>query len=107
MFAAHDIAGLGLAGVLVWKLRRVWRRVGTRRAGLIALLFVALTLGSGVAWSSAIKPTLLGYNPLNLHSVFGAFLAAAVLTHALGRAKRPRRGDLTRRQVIAAAGVGL
>jgi DMSO/TMAO reductase YedYZ molybdopterin-dependent catalytic subunit len=50
---------------------------------------------------------VFGYNPLNVHSVVGAFLAAAVLTHAIGRAKRPRRGDLTRRQVLASAGVGL
>jgi DMSO/TMAO reductase YedYZ molybdopterin-dependent catalytic subunit len=107
VFVAHDLAGFALAGVLVWKLRRVWRRIGTRRAGLLALLFVALTFVSGIAWSSAIKPTLFGYNPLNFHSVFGAFLAAAVVTHAVGRAKRPRRGDLTRRQVIASAGVGL
>jgi hypothetical protein len=107
VFAAHDVAGLALAGVLVWKLRRVWRRIGTRRAGLIAMLFVAGTLLTGIAWSSAIKPTAFGYNPLNLHSVFGAVLAAAVLVHALQRAKRPRRGDLTRRQLLAAGGVGV
>ncbi|WP_053225688.1 molybdopterin-dependent oxidoreductase [Solirubrobacter soli] len=107
VFGAHDITGFALSGVLVFKLRRVWRRIGTRRAGLIALLFVALTLLTGIAWSSAAKPNVFGYNPLNFHSVFGAVLAAAVLTHAVGRAKRPRRGDLTRRQVLASAGVGL
>jgi len=107
VFVAHDLAGFALGGVLVWKLRRVWRRIGTRRAGLIALLLVAVTLLTGIAWSSAVTPTLFGYNPLNFHSVFGAVLAAAVLTHAAGRAKRPRRGDLTRRQVIASAGVGV
>jgi molybdopterin-dependent oxidoreductase-like protein protein len=107
VFVVHDLAGFALGGVLVWKLRRVWRRIGTRRASLIALLFVALTLLTGIAWSSAIKPTAFGYNPLNLHSVLGAVLAVAVLTHALQRAKRPRRGDLTRRQVLASGGVGL
>ena len=106
VFVAHDVARFALGGVLVWKLRRVWRRIGTRRAGLIALAFVAGTLLTGVAWSSAIRPTAFGYNPLNLHSVLGAVLVLAVLTHAVQRAKRPRRGDLTRRQVIAGAGVG-
>jgi hypothetical protein len=107
VFVAHDVAGFALTGVLVWKLRRVWRRIGTRRAGLVAALLVLGTLATGLAWSSAVKPTVLGYNPLNLHSVLGAVLAAAVLTHALQRAKRPRRGDLTRRQALASAGVGL
>jgi hypothetical protein len=107
VFVAHDVAGFALAGVLGYKLRRVWRRIGTRRAGLLAAAFVAGTLLTGIAWSSAVKPTVFGYNPLNLHSVLGAVLAGAVLTHALQRAKRPRRGDLTRRQVIASAGVGV
>ena len=62
VFVAHDVAGFALGGVLVWKLRRVWRRIGTRRAGLIALAFVAGTLLTGVAWSSAIRPTAFGYN---------------------------------------------
>jgi DMSO/TMAO reductase YedYZ molybdopterin-dependent catalytic subunit len=108
VFVAHDVAGLGLAGVLVFKLRRVWRRAATRRAGLLALVFVAGTLATGVAWSSAIRPTAFGYNPLNLHSVLGAVLAVAVLTHAIQRAKRPRGRDLlTRRQVLLSGGVGL
>jgi hypothetical protein len=108
VFAAHDVAGFALAGVLVWKLRRVWRRIGTRRAGLLALVFVAGTLLTGIAWSTAIKPIAFGYNPLNLHSVLGAVLAVAVLTHALQRAKRPRSRDLlTRRQLLVTGGVGV
>jgi DMSO/TMAO reductase YedYZ molybdopterin-dependent catalytic subunit len=108
VFVAHDVTGFALAGVLTWKLRRVRRRIATRRAGLLALLFVAATLLTGIAWASAIKPSVLGYNPLNFHSVFGAVLVAAVLTHAVQRAKRPRGRDLlTRRQVLATGGVGL
>jgi DMSO/TMAO reductase YedYZ molybdopterin-dependent catalytic subunit len=64
------------------------------------------TLASGVLWSSAVHPVAFGYNPLNYHGVLGAALAVAVLVHAVQRAKRPRARDLTRRQVLASAGVG-
>ena len=33
VFALHDVAGLALGGVLVWKLRRVWRRAFAHRLG--------------------------------------------------------------------------
>src|SRR3954449_3746093 len=53
VFAVHAALGTALALVLVWKLRRVWRRIaGVSRwdertgAGLAALLLVAAALGS-------------------------------------------------------------
>jgi Oxidoreductase molybdopterin binding domain len=106
VFALHDVAGLGLGGVLVWKLRRVWRRLFTRQAGLIAAALVLGTLASGVLWSSAVHPVAFGYNALNLHGALGAALAVAVLVHAFQRAKPPRARDLTRRQLLSSAGVG-
>ena len=55
VFAAHGVGGLALAGVLGWKLRRVWRRLAQparwdRRtaAGTGALALVAATLISGL-----------------------------------------------------------
>jgi hypothetical protein len=105
VFALHDVTGLALAGVLVYKFRRVWRRVLTRHASLLAATLVIGTLSTGIAWSNAIHPTLLGYNELTWHGALGAALMLAVLTHAFQRAKKPRRRDLTRRQFLTSAAV--
>jgi hypothetical protein len=107
VFVAHDVAGLAIGGVLVWKFRRVFRRAFAHRLGPLAAVLVLGTLLTGVLWSSAIHPTAFGYNPLNLHSVLGAGLIVAVLAHALARAKPPRGRDLTRRQLLTSAGVGV
>ena len=109
VFAAHGAGGFALAGVLVFKLRRVRRRLGRpgrARAGLLALVLVAATLASGWAWSSGAGLRGLGYNLLNLHVVLGMALALGVLGHALLRARRPRRADVAdRRQFLTAAAV--
>jgi hypothetical protein len=101
VFAVHGAAGFALAAVLAWKLRRVRLR---RASGVIALCLVALTLFTGWAWSSGAAFSGLGYNALNVHGVLGFVLALAVLSHALARAKRPRRRDLSRRQLLVAGG---
>jgi DMSO/TMAO reductase YedYZ molybdopterin-dependent catalytic subunit len=101
VFAAHGAAGFALAAVLVWKLRRVRLKPGR---GLLALTLVAGTLFTGWAWSSGARLSGFGYNALNLHGVLGFVLALAVLSHALVRAKRPRRRDLSRRQLLVAGG---
>ena len=72
--------------------------------GLAALALVGLTLLTGWAWSSGARLSGLGYNALNVHGAAGAILAAAVLSHALLRAKRPRARDLSRRQLLVAGG---
>jgi DMSO/TMAO reductase YedYZ molybdopterin-dependent catalytic subunit len=105
VFAAHDAAGFALAVVLVFKGRRVWRRV--RRAPWPALLVLA-TLVSGWAWASGARFDALGYGLLNLHDALGAVLGAAVLAHAVARARRPRARDVAgRRALLAEVGVGV
>ena len=108
VFAVHDVAGLALGGVLVWKLRRVWRRAFAHRLGPAAALLVIGTIATGVLWASAVHPRAFGYNPLNVHSVLGALLAAVVLAHAFARAKPPRRRDLASAggSSLISAGVG-
>jgi DMSO/TMAO reductase YedYZ molybdopterin-dependent catalytic subunit len=101
VFAVHGAGGFALAGVLVFKGRRVWRRV--KGTGGIAAALVAATLLTGWAWSSGASLRVAGYNPLNLHVLLGAALALGVLAHALVRARRPHRRDATRRQFLAAA----
>src|SRR3954469_17041182 len=80
LFVLHGIMGLAIALLLVWKLRRVWRRVADRRrwdratwAAVAALGFVLLTIASGSVWTSLQWP--LGYpNGMNWHVIFGLAL---------------------------------
>jgi DMSO/TMAO reductase YedYZ molybdopterin-dependent catalytic subunit len=114
VFAAHAALGTALALVVVWKLRRVWRRIvaasrwdGRTGAGLAALLVVALALGSGVAWSSGANVAFGGMTLLGWHVLLGLALGGLVLAHALARARPLRAADLRdRRQFLATAGVG-
>jgi DMSO/TMAO reductase YedYZ molybdopterin-dependent catalytic subunit len=115
VFGAHAMGGTALAIVLVWKLRRVWRRVAGRsrrdartRASVAALVLVAATLGTGYLWSSGAGAVVAGYNVLNWHVLLGGLLGTAVLSHALLRAKPLRRRDLRdRRQFLSASAAGL
>ena len=87
------------------KLRRVLPRVAP--ASVAALALVVVVLGSGLVWASAGSTYLAGYSVLAWHAALGGALAAIVLTHALARAKRPRRRDLAnRRQFLLAGAVG-
>ena len=90
VFVLHDVAGFALAGVLVCKLRRVWRRIFTRRPGLLAAALVTAPLATGIAWSSAIHPTAARLQPAHLHACSAPGSRSPSLTHAFQRAKRPR-----------------
>ena len=113
VFAAHGAGGFALAAVLAFKARRVRGRLlhprrwtGRARGGILAAALVVATLASGWLWSSGAVLRGLGYNLLNLHVVLGFALALGVLGHALLRARRPRRADVTdRRQFLTAAAV--
>ena len=113
VFGAHGVGGFALAGVLGWKLRRVWRRLarparwGRRTAaGTAALALAAATLLSGLGWSSGVELSAVGYNLLGWHFALGLVLTIAVAVHAVVRAKPLRRRDLAgRRQFIRGAAV--
>jgi DMSO/TMAO reductase YedYZ molybdopterin-dependent catalytic subunit len=113
VFAAHGVGGFALAGVLGWKLRRVWRRLAQpgrwdRRtaAGAGALTLVVATLISGVGWSSGLELSAGGYNLLGWHFALGVALTIAVAVHALLRARPLRRRDLAgRRQFLRTGAV--
>ena len=114
VFAAHAVGGTALGLILVWKLRRVRVRIANPRrwdertaAGLGALVFVGLALGSGYAWSTGLSGGVAGMTLLAWHAVLGLGLGVVVLGHAVARARPPRAADLrSRRQFLTAAAVG-
>ena len=112
VFAAHGIAGSSLAVLLVWKLRRVWRRLLPERwdrrtvAGAAALTLVAATLVSGFVWITAGSISLAGFTLLAWHAALGGVLTLVVAIHLLLRAKRPRTRDVVgRRQLLEGAAI--
>ena len=106
VYGAHAVAGASLAVLVVVKLRRVLPRLAA--PSLAAASLVVLVLVTGVVWSSFGSLSLGGYTLLVWHGALGAVLAAVVSTHALARAKRPRRRDLAnRRQFLVAGAVGV
>jgi len=105
IFALHGMAGLWLLLLLWGKLRRVWPRLvhlrrWNRRTpfGLLATLFVVVTLGSGIWWAAGGDLDFAGFNLLNWHIVLGFVLAAAIAVHMLARAKRLRKRDMLGRR---------
>lgn len=113
IIAVHDACGIGIALLVVVKLRRVWPRlarraagVDRRAAGIAAAAAVALCLGAGFAWSAGVDGAPAGYSLLSWHDALGAVLVVAVAVHMTVRAKRLRRRDLAgRRQFLTAAGL--
>jgi DMSO/TMAO reductase YedYZ molybdopterin-dependent catalytic subunit len=100
--------GFGLAVFVAVQLRRVWTRLRTKlpRSGLLATVFVALTLVSGWLWASGANASLGGYSVLVWHTALGAALAIGVAVHLALRAKRPRVRDVTdRRQFLQTTAV--
>ncbi len=116
LFYVHGALGLGIVLLLVWKVQRVWPRLGQRRLwggamgiSLLALAVALLAIGSGVVWSSWLKPQ--GYpNGLNWHVIFGILLTILVAGHMLLRFKPLARRDLEGRRAflgyLAVAGTG-
>jgi DMSO/TMAO reductase YedYZ molybdopterin-dependent catalytic subunit len=111
VFALHAVAGLWI-GLLLWgKLRRVWPRIihpgrWDRRTayGLLTLLFVGGTLGSGIWWVEGGNWDFADFNLLNWHILLGMILALALLLHMFVRAKRLRKRDLAGRRRLLHVG---
>jgi hypothetical protein len=105
IFVLHAIGGFWLLLLLWGKLRRVWPRlIHSRRwdrrtvFGLLALLIVALALGSGIWWATGGEWDFAGFNLLNWHIALGFMLTAAIVLHMFARAKRLRKRDITGRR---------
>ncbi len=108
IFVLHGAGGLWLLVLLWGKLRRVWPRLvfwrrWDRRTvfGLLATVFVLVTLGSGIWWAAGGDLALAWFNLLGWHIALGFTLAGAVFLHLLARAKRLRKRDVVgRRRVL-------
>lgn len=106
--AVHDALGFVLAVFVAVKLRRVWRRLREQlpRSGVVATVFVALTLLTGWLWTTGLGGDVGGYSVLVWHTALGAALALGVAVHLAARAKRPRRRDvINRRQFLQTAAI--
>ena len=97
VFVAHDVLAFALAGLLVVKLRRVWRRLVDPaqwdrlvKPGVLAALFVVAALASGWLWSGGGHISIAGFTLLSWHLVLGWVLTAAVAVHAFIRRRRMR-----------------
>src|SRR3954468_18254246 len=112
VFVVHDVLAFVLTGLLVVKMRRVWRRLfgpddwdRLVKPGVIATALVAAALVSGWVWSGGRRGSLAGFTLLSWHLVLGWALTAAVALHAFIRRRRLRAVDLAdRRQFLLAAG---
>src|SRR3954471_7134556 len=95
VFVVHDVLAFVLAGLLVVKMRRVWRRLfgpddwdRLVKPGVIATALVAAALVSGWVWSDGGRVSLAGFTLLSWHLVLGWALTAAVALHAFIRRRR-------------------
>jgi cytochrome b561 len=108
IFAAHGAAGLWLALLLWGKLRRVLPRLARPRLwdrrtvlGALAVVIVALALGTGIGWVVGGTLYFLDWGLLNWHILLGFALTVLIASHMLARAKPLRRRDVSgRRQML-------
>src|SRR3954447_20260808 len=112
VYALHGAVGFALAGLVAWKLRRVWQRLRYARlwdrhsrVGIAALLVVVAALWSGIAWSSGVTPDPLGFSLLAWHEALGATLIVVVAWHSATRLRLPTRGNPSGRRDFLRAGV--
>jgi DMSO/TMAO reductase YedYZ molybdopterin-dependent catalytic subunit len=111
VLVVHGSAGLALAGLVGWKVRRIWprlRHAGLRdrfsRIGIVALTLVVAALAAGIAWSSGITPDPLGFSLLAWHEALGTALMGVVAWHASTRLRLPARGNPAGRRDVLRAG---
>lgn len=104
LFIIHGIVGLAIVVLLMWKFRRVYRRVTEprrwQRATLVSILVsvaAVASLATGLVWT--IFQTPVNYpNGMILHTTAGIALVVLYLWHMLLRYKPLTRRDVTDRR---------
>lgn len=100
----HSAAGGGILIILIWKTRIIVRSLRTHGAGwwaapsLVLLGLLLLALGSGLLWSTAGLPPLLGYPALTWHVAIAIVMAPLFVSHVRRLRPGPRTVDYLRRR---------
>lgn len=105
LFDIHAVVGPALVVLLVFKLRRVRRRITDRRlwdrttaVSILAATTAILALATGFFWVMGGDFDFLLWNALNVHIGLGILLLPLVLVHLRGRWRVPRRVDFEGRR---------
>lgn len=109
MVVAHAVTGLAILTLAPWK--SVIVRRGVRRwrpgswASIVLSILAVLTIGFGVLHSTGTVDSVLGVSPMQIHvgAAVGTLLFG--VGHVVVRPVRPRRTDLSRRNVLRAGAV--
>lgn len=111
VFWVHGVAGLVLAALLGFKLRRVRRRLTGRWTRTVALSAATATvavaaLATGVYWVLGGNFTVFLWNAMNVHVLFGLLVVPLALAHLWTRFRPLRRRDVEgRRDALRYAGM--
>jgi Oxidoreductase molybdopterin binding domain len=106
---AHGVVSLAVVGLIPAKARVI--RAGLRRGrrsrwiSVLLGLLVAATLVAGVVHSTGLLRSLAGVPTMWLHVALALLLVPLACWHVIARRVRPRRGDLSRRTLLHAAGL--
>ncbi len=114
VFALHGVMGLWLLLLLGGKLRRVWPRLvylrrwdGWTIFGALAVVAVALAIGSGVWWVGGGNVSFGWFSLLGWHIAVGFVLTVVVFFHMFARARRLRKRDIVGRRRMVRFGAVL
>jgi hypothetical protein len=111
---AHGAVGVAVVGLIPWKSRVV--RHGLRRRRLtrwLSYLLAVMTLtvlAAGIAYATGLVRTVGDHETLWWHVALALCLLPLVIWHVVARPARPRRTDLSRRNLLRAgtvAGIGI
>src|SRR6266545_5921184 len=107
--AGHGIAGLAIVLLAPWKTaitRRGLERPGPGRGASIALAgLVIVTLLTGLLHATGLGVSLGGVTSMQLHVAAALLSVPLAVWHVLARRVRPRRTDLSRRNLLRAGGL--
>ncbi|MEX2459368.1 MAG: molybdopterin-dependent oxidoreductase [Actinomycetota bacterium] len=105
----HAVLGLAILVLAPWKSAIARRGLARPRpdnwASLAFAVLVSAALLFGIAHSTGALRSVNGYATLNLHVAFAILSVPFAIWHVVARRVAPRRTDLSRRNLLRAAGV--
>ncbi len=114
IFLLHAVAGVWLVALLLWKFRRVARRLtGTWSYETVVSATLGTTtlaaVGTGVYWVHGDLVRVLGgtWTLLTLHAALGLAVVPLLAWHLRHRFRLPRQSDVTDRRAVLGVGATL